>query len=134
MYLMLAQSTSQEQIFQDQYIYIGFHSELQDISFTILIKQMESRENLNKLKLEQHQKERQELLANIEKVIKQDSYYNDMLHLKSEQRAFIQKHRDFLDQNGYGIYYPDEERDAQKFEDHKQRLQHGSSKKEFMDA
>lgn len=58
MYLMLAQSTSQEQIFQDQYIYIGFHSELQDISFTILIKQMESRENLNKLKLEQHQKER----------------------------------------------------------------------------
>lgn len=57
-----------------------------------------------------------------------------MLHLKSEQRAFIQKHRDFLDQNGYGIYYPDEERDAQKFEDHKQRLQHGSSKKEFMDA
>ena len=82
------------------------------------------------MKLEQHKRERQDLLNNIEKVIKADPYYQDMLQLKSEQRAFIQKHKEFLQEHGYGIYYPDEQRDTEKFQKHRQRLADGSLRKD----
>lgn len=133
MFLMMSQTTSTDLVFQDQYLYIGFNSELQPISFTIVMSPIESRQNLNKVKLEQHKRERQDLLNNIEKVIKADRYYEDMLQLKSEQRAFIQKHREFLQKHGYGIYYPDEQRDAQKFKNHKQKLMQGSIRKDSLE-
>ena len=60
-------------------MYIGFTSDLQDISFTIMISPVESRQNMNKIKLEQYKKDRSELLNNIERVIRNDSYYDDML-------------------------------------------------------
>lgn len=60
-------------------MYIGFTSDLQDISFTIKISPVESRQNMNKIKLEQYKKDRSELLNNIERVIRNDSYYDDML-------------------------------------------------------
>lgn len=65
-------------------MYIGFTSDLQDISFTIKISPVESRQNMNKIKLEQYKKDRSELLNNIERVIRNDSYYDDMLQLKNE--------------------------------------------------
>ena len=38
-------------------------------------------------------------------------------------------HKDSLEEHGYGIYYPDEERDAQKFQRHKQRLMEATMSK-----
>ena len=43
------------------------------------------------------------------------------------------KHKKFLEEHGFGIYYPNKEKDLEKFENHNLRMQEGLARKECHD-
>ena len=62
------------------------------------------------------------MLEGIEKYFTdKDPYYREMLQMVKAQEEFLDGYRNYLKVNGFGIYYPNEEKERQKF-DRMQRM------------
>jgi len=76
---IISKNSNKEQLFKDKFLYVALNS-FSGCSITLAIKNIESRHEINKKKLEQYRKEREEIYEMAHNYFNpREPYYREML-------------------------------------------------------
>jgi len=110
--------------FKDKYLYFGITS-YTGCSISLTTSQIESRDIINKRKIEENEskkKEKFEAFGDFAKQMNENGdYYNQMLKMEHKKHEQIKKNKELNETEGYSRFYPDDMTQARKIIEKRKR-------------